>query len=130
MDLLPSHGTLKPLGPAQRLPWSSIRSGWRRELLERAGVEHEPVVMLERTDAGALVRKLTVAEKLDHAERTGENVFFGSDKEFDEAVLAVPYEGTVLGLAGTWPDVAYLRRFLAVPARNWAVSRARSEPRS
>jgi hypothetical protein len=64
-----------------------------RELLERAGLEHEPVVIVESTDRGELVRKLTPAEKNEHQERTGENVFFASEQEFDEAVLAVPYEG-------------------------------------
>ena len=63
------------------------------ELLVRAGIENEPLVMLESTDAGGLVRKLTVAEKIEYAERTGENVFFGSDQEFDEAVRSV---GSVL----------------------------------
>jgi hypothetical protein len=63
------------------------------ELLVRAGIENEPLVMLESTDAGGLVRKLTVAEKLEYAERTGENAFFGNDQEFDEAVRSV---GSVL----------------------------------
>lgn len=64
-----------------------------QELVERAVVEQEPVVMLESTEGGALVRKLTAAEKLDYAERTGENVFFGSDGEFEEAVRSVSYTG-------------------------------------
>jgi hypothetical protein len=63
------------------------------ELLERAGIEHEPLVMLESTERGALVRKLTPIEKNDYQERTGENVFFATKQEFDEAVLAIPYEG-------------------------------------
>ncbi len=62
------------------------------ELLERAGLEHEPVVMLESTDAGALVRKLTPIEKSEYQERTGESVFFATEQEFDEAVLALPYD--------------------------------------
>lgn len=62
------------------------------ELLTRAGLEHEPVVMLESTDGGALVRKLTPIEKTEYAERTGENVFFASEQEFDEAMLALPYD--------------------------------------
>ena len=63
------------------------------ELLKRAGLEHEPVVMLESTDGGALVRKLTPTEKNEYSERTGENVFFASEQEFDEAILALPYDG-------------------------------------
>jgi hypothetical protein len=59
------------------------------ELLVRAGIENEPLVMLESTDAGGLVRKLTVTEKIEYAERTGQNAFFGSDQEFDEAVRSV-----------------------------------------
>lgn len=43
------------------------------ELLERASVEHEPVVMLESTTNGALVRKLTPAENNEYSLRTGEN---------------------------------------------------------
>jgi hypothetical protein len=62
------------------------------ELLARADVEYEPLVMLESTPDGALVRKLTPAEKVEYAGRTGETVFFGSDAEFDEAVLGIPYE--------------------------------------
>jgi len=63
------------------------------ELLERSGLQHEPVVIVESTERGELVRKLTPAEKNDYQERTGENVFFASEQEFDKAVLAVPYEG-------------------------------------
>jgi hypothetical protein len=63
------------------------------ELLERAGLEHEPIVIVESTARGELVRKLTPAEKNEHQERTGESVFFASEQEFDEAMLAVPYEG-------------------------------------
>jgi hypothetical protein len=59
------------------------------ELLVRADLEHEPLVMLESTPDGALVRKLTPAEKVQYAERTGESVFFGSAAEMDEAVLGV-----------------------------------------
>lgn len=62
------------------------------ELLARADVEHEPLVMLVSTPDGALVRKLTPAEKLEYAERTGESVFFGSSAEMDEAILSVPVE--------------------------------------
>lgn len=62
------------------------------ELLARADVEHEPLVMLESTPDGALVRKLTPAEKVQYAERTGESVFFGSAAEMDEAVLGVPVD--------------------------------------
>ena len=49
--------------------------------------------MLESADGGALVRKLTPAEKNEYAERTGENVFFATEQEFDEAILALPYDG-------------------------------------
>jgi hypothetical protein len=63
------------------------------EVLERSGLQHEPVVIVESTERGELVRKLTPAEKNDYQERTGENVFFASEQEFDEALLALPYEG-------------------------------------
>jgi hypothetical protein len=69
---------------AKRLP---------RELLERAGLEHEPLVIVESTARGELVRKLTPYEKNEHQERTGKSVFFASEQEFDEAMLAAPYEG-------------------------------------
>ncbi len=62
------------------------------ELLVRANLEHEPLVMLESTPDGALVRKLTPAEKVQYSERTGESVFFGSAAEMDEAVLGIPVE--------------------------------------
>jgi hypothetical protein len=64
-----------------------------RELLERAGLEHEPLVIVESTERGELVRRLTPTEKNEHQERTGESVFFASEREFDEAMLAAPYEG-------------------------------------
>jgi hypothetical protein len=63
------------------------------ELLKRAGLEHEPVVMLESAEQGALVRKLTPIEKNEYSERTGESVFFATEQEFDEAVLALRYDG-------------------------------------
>jgi hypothetical protein len=69
---------------AKRLP---------RELLERADLQHEPVLIVESTERGELVRKLTPTEKNEHQERTGESVFFATDREFDEAMLAAPYEG-------------------------------------
>lgn len=65
------------------------------ELLTRADVEHEPLVMLESTPDGALVRKLTPAEKVQYAERTGDRVFFASAAEMDEAVLGVPVDSPV-----------------------------------
>jgi hypothetical protein len=69
---------------AKRLP---------REVLERSGLDHEPVVIVENIGRGELVRKLTPAEKNDYQARTGESVFFASAEEFDEALLALPYEG-------------------------------------
>jgi len=63
------------------------------EVLERSGLEHEPTVIVESAERGELVRKLTPTEKNAYQERTGENVFFASEQEFDEAVLALPYEG-------------------------------------
>src|SRR5205823_2834642 len=62
------------------------------ELLRLAGLEHEPVVMLESVDRGALVRKLTPVEKNDYSEQTGENAFFGTEQEFDEAILAIRHD--------------------------------------
>lgn len=69
---------------AKRLP---------HELLERADLQYEPLVIVESTERGGLVRKLTPAEKNGHQERTGENVFFATDQEFNEAMLAAPYDG-------------------------------------
>jgi hypothetical protein len=63
------------------------------EVLERSGLEHEPVVIVESTERGELVRKLTPVEKNEYQERTGENVFFATEQEFDETLLALPYEG-------------------------------------
>ncbi|MGH2832399.1 MAG: hypothetical protein ACRDK2_06450 [Solirubrobacteraceae bacterium] len=77
-------GVLTPIVvDAKRLP---------PELRERVGLEHEPMVIVESTERGELVRKLTPAEKNEYQERTGENVFFGTEQEFDEAILAVPYD--------------------------------------
>jgi hypothetical protein len=50
-------------------------------------------VIVESTARGELVRKLTPEEKNDHQEHTGRNVFFATEQEFDEAMLAAPYEG-------------------------------------
>lgn len=63
------------------------------EVLERAGVEHETVVMLESTADGALVRKLTPTEKNEYQLRTGESVVFLSSEEFDEALMTLPEDG-------------------------------------
>jgi hypothetical protein len=51
------------------------------------------VLIVESTERGELVRKLTPTEKNEHQERTGESVFFATDQEFDEAMVAAPYEG-------------------------------------
>ena len=73
------------------------------ELLKRAGLEHEPVAMLESADGGALVRKLTPIEKNEYPERTGESAFFATARELDEALLALPHDdraaaaGAVIG---------------------------------
>jgi hypothetical protein len=76
--------TLAPIVvDAKRLP---------RELLERADLEHEPLLIVESTERGELVRKLTPTEKNEHQEHTGESVFFATDQEFDEAMLAAPHE--------------------------------------
>jgi hypothetical protein len=98
----------------RRLPRAELQSSWQqpdqimpnvlapivvdakrlpRELLERADLQHEPVLIVESTERGELVRKLTPTEKNEHQERTGESVFFATDQEFDEAMLATPYEG-------------------------------------
>jgi hypothetical protein len=76
------------------------------ELLVRAGLENERLVMLESTDAGELVRKLTVAEKVEHTKRTGESAFFAGDQEFDEAVRSV---GSVLPSSSSdaWQSPTY-----------------------
>jgi hypothetical protein len=46
--------------------------------------------MLEPTDGGLTVRKLTAAEKVAHTERTGEPAFLGSDAELDAYFDAIP----------------------------------------
>jgi hypothetical protein len=38
------------------------------------------------------VCKLTAVEKNEYQERTGEDVFFATEQEFDEAILALPYD--------------------------------------
>jgi hypothetical protein len=58
-------------------------------LLRAAGLEHEPVVMLEPTQNGLTVRKLTADEKIDHSERSGESAFLGSDEEQEEFFAAL-----------------------------------------
>jgi hypothetical protein len=60
------------------------------DLLRAAGLELERVVMLEPTDGGLTVRKLTAAEKVAHTERTGEAAFLGSDAELDAYFDAIP----------------------------------------
>lgn len=60
-----------------------------RALLVAAGLECEAIVMLEPTETGLTVRKLTVDEKIDHTERTGEPTFLGSDEEQDEYFAAL-----------------------------------------
>ena len=40
--------------------------------------------MLEPTATGVTVRKLTIEEKIDHTERTGEATFLASEEEQDE----------------------------------------------
>jgi hypothetical protein len=93
---------------AKRLP---------RELLERAGLEHEPLVIVESTARGELVRRLTPDEKNEHQERTGESVFFASEQEFDEAMLAAPYEGEHQDQGGQPAYAQCSARRLAWPAR-------------
>ena len=44
----------------------------------------EPLVMLERGPDGTKVRKLTMREKLDYADRTEGSVFAGSGEELEE----------------------------------------------
>jgi hypothetical protein len=61
-----------------------------RGLLVAAGLEYEPVVMLEPTETGLTVRMLTAAQKLEHTERTGEAAFVGSDEELNELFDAIP----------------------------------------
>ena len=46
-----------------------------RGLRIAAGLEYEPVLMLEPTENGLTVRKLTATEKIEHSERTGEAAF-------------------------------------------------------
>ncbi|MEA2313045.1 MAG: hypothetical protein QOE28_3013 [Solirubrobacteraceae bacterium] len=59
-------------------------------LLRAAGLEHERVVMLEPTDAGLTVRKLTPLEKREHSQRTDEPAFLGSEAELDAYLAAIP----------------------------------------
>jgi len=60
------------------------------KLLRAAGLELEPVVMLEPRENGLTVRKLTAAEKVAHSEATGEPAFLGSDAELDAYLDAIP----------------------------------------
>ena len=60
-----------------------------RGLLVAAGLEYEPVVMLEPTETGLTVRKLTADEKIDYTERSGEAAFLGSEEEQDEFFSAL-----------------------------------------
>jgi hypothetical protein len=60
------------------------------DLLRAAGLELEPVVMLEPTQNGLTVRKLTPVEKGEHSERTGEPAFLGSDEELFAYFEAIP----------------------------------------
>lgn len=76
---------------ATRLDSPTITKGadLDRGLLVAAGLEYESVVMLEPTETGLTVCKLTVDEKIDHTERTGEPTFLGSDEEQDEYFAAL-----------------------------------------
>lgn len=55
-------------------------------------MQGESVVMLESTPLGALVRKLTPTEKNEYQRQTGESVVFMTADEFDETLMALPYE--------------------------------------
>lgn len=91
---VPATGTTIPVGmPNALAPIIVDAKRLPRELLERADLQHESLVIVESTERGELVRKLTAAEKNEHQERTGENVFFATEQEFDEAMLAAPYDG-------------------------------------
>lgn len=61
-----------------------------RGLLIAAGLEFEPVVMLEPTESGLTVRKLTATEKIRNSEQTGEAAFAGSDAELKALFDAIP----------------------------------------
>jgi hypothetical protein len=61
-----------------------------RGLLVAAGLEYEPVVMLEPTEDGLTLRKLTATEKIKYSERNGEAAFAGSDEELKELFEAIP----------------------------------------
>lgn len=56
-------------------------------LLGAAGLELEPVVMLEPTEDGLRVRKLSADEKVERCLRTDEPIFMGSEED-QEAVFA------------------------------------------
>ena len=45
--------------------------------------------MLEPTETGLTVRKLTADEKIDYTERSGEAAFLGSEEEQDEFFAAL-----------------------------------------
>lgn len=78
--------------PTARLAKATITrcSDLDRQLLVAAGLEHEPVVMLEPTVDGLTVRKLTAAEKIAYSAQSGEAAFAGSDTELVELFDAVP----------------------------------------
>jgi hypothetical protein len=58
-------------------------------LLGAAGLELERFVMLEPTEQGLTLRRLTVEEKIDHSQQTGEAAFLGSDEEQEEFFAAL-----------------------------------------
>lgn len=61
-----------------------------RQLLVAAGLEHEPIVILEPTVDGLTVRKLTAAEKIAYSAQSDEPAFAGTDAELVELFDAVP----------------------------------------
>jgi hypothetical protein len=60
-----------------------------RGLLVAAGLEHERAVMLEPTEDGLTVRKLTAAEKVAELDRSGEPAFLGSEEELGAFLDAI-----------------------------------------
>jgi hypothetical protein len=60
------------------------RSALAEELVADAELRYEPLVMLEVREGAVSARKLTMREKLAHADRTGGSVFAGSEEELEE----------------------------------------------
>jgi hypothetical protein len=70
------------------------RSALAEELVEDEKLRYEPLVMLAVGEHGVSARKLTMREKLAHADRAGGSVFAGSGEELEEMFELLKEPGT------------------------------------